>query len=200
MSSQLLPGLRVLLLEDEPRDAELVLHAVRGVAPQSAVQLVDNRTAFIRALDDFVPDVILSDHSVADFNVLDAFRLAQSRAPGSPFILVSGEFDQLASECLQAGAADFVPKSELTRLAPAIAAALALRAPLRSLSRRQRQVLQLLATGRSSREIALGLHLSIKTVETHRAQLMTRLDIHDLAGLVRYAVRVGIVSSGQGSD
>jgi DNA-binding NarL/FixJ family response regulator len=75
-----------------------------------------------------------------------------------------------------------------------------MRAPLRSLSRRQRQVLQLLATGCSTREIALGLHLSIKTVETHRAQLMSRLDIHDLAGLVRYAVRVGIVSAGQGSD
>jgi DNA-binding NarL/FixJ family response regulator len=200
MSSQLLPTLRVLLLEDEPRDAELVMHAVQGAAPESAVHLVDTRTEFIRALDDFAPDVILSDHSVADFNVLDAFRLAQSRAPGSPFILVSGDFEQLASECLQAGAADFVPKAELSRLGPAIAAALSLRAPLRSLSRRQRQVLQLLATGRSTREIALGLHLSIKTVETHRAQLMTRLDIHDLAGLVRYAVRVGIVSSGQGSD
>lgn len=200
MSSPLLPSLRVLLLEDEPRDAELVLHAVRAATPESVVQLVDTRLEFIRALDDFVPDVILSDHSVADFNVLDAFRLAQRRAPGSPFILVSGEFEHLASECLQAGAADFVPKSELSRLGPAIASALSLRAPLRSLSRRQRQVLQLLATGRSTREIALGLHLSIKTVETHRAQLMSRLDIHDLAGLVRYAVRVGIVSSGQGSD
>lgn len=200
MSTQLLSGLRVLLLEDDPRDAELIVHAVRNAAPDSAVRLVDTRTEFVRTLDEFVPDVILSDHAVADFNVLDAFRLAQSRAPGSPFILVSGLFEQRASECLQAGAADFVPKSELSRLGPAIASALSLRAPLRTLSRRQRQVLQLLATGCSTREIALGLHLSIKTVETHRAQLMSRLDIHDLAGLVRYTVRVGIVSAGQGSD
>lgn len=200
MSTQLLSVLRVLLLEDDQRDAELIVHAVRDAAPESAVRLVDTRIEFVRALDEFVPDVILSDHAVAEFNVLDAFRLAQRRAPGSPFILVSGMFEQRASECLQAGAADFVPKAELTRLGPAIASALSLRAPLRSLSRRQRQVLQLLATGKSTREIALGLHLSIKTVETHRAQLMARLDIHDLAGLVRYAVRVGIVSAGHGSD
>lgn len=200
MSSQLLPGLRLLLLEDDPRDAELIVHAVRNAAPDSAVRLVDTRTEFVRTLDEFVPDVILSDQAVADFNVLDAFRLARSRAPGSPFILVSGLFEQRASECLQAGAADFVPTSELSRLGPAIASALSLRAPLRSLSRRQRQVLHLLATGCSTREIALGLDLSIKTVETHRAQLMSRLDIHDLPGLVRYAVRVGIVSASQASD
>jgi DNA-binding NarL/FixJ family response regulator len=161
---------------------------------------VDTRSEFVRNLDELAPDVILSDHAVADFNVLDAFRLAQSRAPGSPFILVSGVFEQPAAQCLQAGAADFVPKAELSRLGPAIVSALSLRAPLRSLSRRQRQVLQLVASGCSTREIALGLHLSIKTVETHRAQLMSRLDIHDLAGLVRYAVRVGIVSASPGHD
>ena len=200
MSTQHLSELRVLLLEDDPRDAELIVHAVREVAPHTSVRLVDSRTEFLRTLDEFVPDVILSDHAVADFNVLEAFRLAQSHAPGSPFILVSGLFEERASECLHAGAADFVPKSELARLGPAMATALALRAPLRSLSRRQRQVLQLLATGCSTREIASDLRLSIKTVETHRAQLMSRLDIHDLAGLVRYAVRVGIVSSIQASD
>jgi len=200
MSTQTLLGLRILLLEDDLRDAELIAHALQNAIPGSTVRQVDTRTEFIRTMDEFVPDVILSDHAVADFNVLDAFRLAQTRSPGSPFILVSGLFEQRASECLQSGAADFVPKAELSRLGPAMVSALSLRAPLRSLSRRQRQVLQLLATGRSTREIALGLHLSIKTVETHRAQLMSRLDIHDLAGLVRYAVRVGIVSAGQGTD
>lgn len=200
MSTESSSGLRILLLEDDPRDAELIVYALREAVPGGTVRLVDTRTEFVRTLDEFVPDVILSDHAVADFNVLEAFRVAQSRAPGSPFILVSGVFEQRASDCLQAGAADFVPKGELSRLGPALTSALSMRAPLRSLSRRQRQVLQLLTSGRSTREIALDLHLSIKTVETHRAQLMSRLDIHDLAGLVRYAVRVGIVSSAQGSD
>jgi two-component system, NarL family, response regulator LiaR len=58
-------------------------------------------------------------------------------------------------------------------------------------------VLQLIAAGNSTREVARRLRLSVKTVETHRAQVMKRLDIHDLASLVRYAVRVGIVSAAQ---
>jgi DNA-binding NarL/FixJ family response regulator len=61
-------------------------------------------------------------------------------------------------------------------------------------------VLQMLAIGCSTREIARRLRLSVKTVETHRAQVIHRTGIRDLAGLVRYAVRVGIVSAGQGSD
>jgi DNA-binding NarL/FixJ family response regulator len=189
------PKLKVLLLEDDPLDAELVAHAVRGGAPESTVRLVDTSAEFARALDEFIPDVILSDHAVGDFNALDAFRLAQSRVPGSPFILVSGVFEQQASECLQAGADDFVHKAMLNRLSPAIATAMSRRAPLRKLSRRQRQVLQLLAAGLSTREIAAQLNVSIKTVETHRSQLMLRLGIHDVAGLVRYAVQVGVVST-----
>jgi DNA-binding NarL/FixJ family response regulator len=65
--------------------------------------------------------------------------------------------------------------------------------PFEVLTPRQREVLQLIAEGRSTKEIAQTLNLSVKTVETHRAQLMQRLDIHDVAGLVRYAIRVGVV-------
>jgi DNA-binding NarL/FixJ family response regulator len=63
------------------------------------------------------------------------------------------------------------------------------------LTSRQREILQLVAEGKSTKEVAQLLNLSVKTVETHRAQIMDRLDIHDLAGLVRYAVRTGIVSA-----
>jgi len=66
--------------------------------------------------------------------------------------------------------------------------------PAQPLTPRQREILILIGEGCSTREIAQRLGLSVKTVETHRAQLMDRLDIHDLAGLVRYAVRVGLVS------
>ncbi len=61
------------------------------------------------------------------------------------------------------------------------------------LTPRQREILQLIAEGHTTKEIALKLHVSTKTVETHRTQLMKRLDIHDIAGLVRYAIRVGLV-------
>ncbi|MDQ5942995.1 MAG: hypothetical protein QG572_1811 [Pseudomonadota bacterium] len=63
------------------------------------------------------------------------------------------------------------------------------------LTPRQQEVLRLLAEGRSTKEIAFQLELSIKTIETHRAQIMERLDVHDLAGLVRYAVRNGIIAA-----
>jgi len=200
MFSQLLPKLRILLLEDDPRDADLVTHALERFDPRCTVLRVDSRQAFASALDTFTPDVILSDHAIADFNALDALRLAQAHLPEAPFLLVAGAFEQSTSECLRSGATDFIRKSDLSHLGPAIDTAVKLRESLRRLSRRQRQVLQMLAVGCSTREIARRLRLSVKTVETHRAQVMHRTGIHDLAGLVRYAVRVGIVSAGHGSD
>ncbi|HEX9463967.1 MAG TPA: response regulator transcription factor, partial [Alphaproteobacteria bacterium] len=65
---------------------------------------------------------------------------------------------------------------------------------LEQLTPRQREILQLIAEGKSSKEIAQLLDASVKTIESHRASLMERLDIHDLAGLVRYAIRHGLVS------
>ena len=64
---------------------------------------------------------------------------------------------------------------------------------LETLSPRQREVLHLIAEGRTTKQIAQTLEISVKTVETHRAQLMERLDIHDVAGLVRYAIIVGLI-------
>ena len=63
------------------------------------------------------------------------------------------------------------------------------------LTQRQREILQLIAEGHTTQAIAQELNISVKTVETHRMQLMDRLDIHDIAGLVRYAIRIGLVRS-----
>ncbi len=68
--------------------------------------------------------------------------------------------------------------------------------PWDELTVRQREVLQLVAEGYSTREIADKLHVSIKTVDVHRTQLMKRIDVHDIAGIVRYAIRIGIVDPG----
>src|SRR5207302_1070327 len=99
----------------------------------------------------------------------------------------------LAAASLKGGAEDIVLKGSMNRLAPVIEAALALRRPLRRLSARQLEVLRLLSEGRTTGEIARRLGISVKTVETHRGQVMRRLDIHDVAGLVRYALRVRLV-------
>lgn len=69
--------------------------------------------------------------------------------------------------------------------------------PLAGLTSRQREILQLVAEGQSTKDIASLLDVSIKTVETHGARLMERLDIHDLAGLVRFAIRAGLISPGE---
>jgi DNA-binding NarL/FixJ family response regulator len=66
--------------------------------------------------------------------------------------------------------------------------------PFKQLTPRQREVLQLIAEGHTTKEIAQKLNVSVKTVETHRNELMQRLDIHDVAGLVRYTIRIGLVS------
>jgi DNA-binding NarL/FixJ family response regulator len=188
-------GLRVLLLEDDPNDAELVIHALEADEPGCTVLRANSRSAFTRALETFAPDVILSDHGVADFSALEAFSLAQARRLTAPFLLVSGSFERTAADTLKAGAAEFVHARDLPRLTSAIRAAVELRAPLRRLSQRQHQVLQLVASGYSTREAAERLQVSVKTVETHRAQVMKRLEIHAVAGLVRYAIEVGIVSA-----
>jgi len=67
--------------------------------------------------------------------------------------------------------------------------------PEEQLTARQREILQLIAEGKSTKDIAVTLDLSIKTVETHRKDLMDRLGIHDVAGLVRYAIRAGIIKA-----
>jgi DNA-binding NarL/FixJ family response regulator len=65
------------------------------------------------------------------------------------------------------------------------------------LTPRQREILQLIAEGHTAKQIAQRLAISIKTAETHRAQIMQRLGIHDLAGLVRYAIRTGLIAPGE---
>jgi DNA-binding NarL/FixJ family response regulator len=191
------PTRRILLLEDDPLDAELIVAALDRAARGWEVRAVSSREDFVHSLSAFEPDVVLSDHAVASFDALDALRLTQARRPVAAFVLVAGAFDETGARCLKSGAADFVRKTDLERLAPAIIAALTAREPLHKLSERQLQVLQLIALGHSTRENARRLQLSVKTVETHRAELMKRLDIHDIAGLVRFAIRVGLIAVDQ---
>jgi DNA-binding NarL/FixJ family response regulator len=183
------------MLEDSAADAELIVQELSRSGVAAVWERVDNEQRFKLALRDFAPDIILSDHSLAAFNAPAAIRVVQAMHQPIPFIVVSGSLDERRLvESLRAGAEDYIPKSDLSRLPLVIEAAIAVRRPLEKLSPRQREVLQLLAEGYATREIARRLKLSVKTVETHRAEVMRRLDIHDLARLVRYAVRVGLVS------
>ena len=193
-------GLRVLLVTADPRDADLITCAVERTNPSNTVVHVETRAAFLRALEVFEPDVILCDHGVAEFSAAGALRLAQAQLQASPFLLLADRFEQSDSDCLKMGAWDCIFRSDLSRLLPAINLAVEARTPLRRLSRRQREVLQLLSMGCSTREIARRLRLSAKTVETHRAAVMKRLGIRQLANLVRYSLRVGLIEREQPRD
>ena len=187
--------LRVLHLVDDSRDDSPVSRTLEQFNQNWVVHTAGTEAAYTEALDTFAPDVVIATDPRSELGTMEALKLAQRRRPGSPFLIVAESCDRTALEALKAGAADFVSESDLNRLGPAIEGALDARTPLRKLSNRQLEVLQLLSSGRSTKNIAERLNLSVKTVETHRAQVMKRLGIRELAGLVRYSIYVGLVSA-----
>ena len=197
-------GLRRLL--DSFDDFEVVGEAGNGIALLELAQRLK-------------PRLILVDISMPELNGLDATARLIKQDPDIRVIVLSmHQHDEYVRQALRHGALGYLLKDaaplelELamqavmrgeTYLSSAVSGALVgdyLRR-LRSdtpvadtLTPRQREVLQLIAEGHSTKEIARRLDLSVKTVDTHRTQLMRQLDIHEIAGLVRYAMRNGIVS------
>jgi DNA-binding NarL/FixJ family response regulator len=189
-------ALRVLLLEDSAADAELIAHELRRSGMTPVAERVETKEAFVRAVRDFAPDVVLSDHALADFDARAALQILRSMSPTTPLLIVTGSIQgDRTVACLRAGAQDLILKSNLSRLPDAITGAITIRRPLEKLTRRQIEVLRLVAEGHRTRAIANQLKLSVKTVESHRGEVMKRLGIHDVVSLVRYAVRIGLISA-----
>jgi DNA-binding NarL/FixJ family response regulator len=166
------------------------------------------------------PDVVIMDIAMPDMNGIEATRRLISEREDIKIIALSMHSDRrFVTEILKAGASAYVLKqSAFEDLVKAIKAVMANRRFLsadifesvmseyvsqlsktgyeayRELSDRERQVLQLLAEGNSTKEIAYKLHVSVKTVESHRQNIMTKLEIHSLAGLTKFAVREGLTS------
>jgi DNA-binding NarL/FixJ family response regulator len=168
------------------------------------------------------PDIILLDISMKDVDGLEALKQLHSVLPDSKVLILSMHSDPTRiMRALEAGAHGYLLKDaaahELEQalqalsngeryLSPAIAHTVISQALIsvqgnkvekaqnHNLTARQLEILRLIVRGKSTREIASGLGLSIKTVETHRAQVMKRLQIHDVAGLVLFCVREGIIS------
>jgi DNA-binding NarL/FixJ family response regulator len=187
--------LRVLMLEDNAADAELIRHELLRSGLATVTERVESEHEFVSALKDFFPDVVLSDHSLGAFDAQSALALLHSLRPTTPFILVTGVINSEATvACIRGGAEDLIMKDNLSRLAASITKAVQLRRALDKLTPRQIEVLRMVAEGHRTREIAARLKLSVKTVESHRGEIMKRLAIHDVVGLVRYAMRVGLVS------
>jgi PAS domain S-box-containing protein len=117
--------LRILILEDVPMDAELVEYELERANIPFLSHRVDNREGFLHALQEFHPDLILSDFTLPRFDGMAALSLAKERAPSIPFLIVTGSVnEETAVGCMKAGATDYLLKSNLARIGPAIEAAL----------------------------------------------------------------------------
>lgn len=118
-------ALRILLLEDSENDAELAKRTIRRHGIDFISIRVDQREEFVQAVGEFRPDVILSDHSLPQFNSMEALRISKKLGFRGPFILLTGAVtDEFAANCLKMGADDYVLKSNMQRIPTSILHAL----------------------------------------------------------------------------
>jgi len=179
----------------------------------------DGREA-LRVARQHQPDVVLMDISMPEFNGFEVLRDLAKDSPKVRCIILSMHADEEhVWQALQAGAAGYLVKggslAELELAIKAVAKGETYLSPCVSgpvireyvsrtshqsdsaynLTKRQREVLRMIAEGKTTKQIALILGISVKTVESHRSQLMNRLGLQDIASLVRYALRIGLVES-----
>lgn len=174
----------------------------------------------LRLVKEHQPRLVLLDIAMPSLNGLEAAARIHRDFPDTAVIMLSMHAnEEYVLQALRAGASGYLVKDAATAeleialrsvingktyLSPSISKTLIdeylgnsakARSPLERLTARQREILQLVAEGRTTRQIAELLSVSVKTVETHRAQLMDRLEIRDIPGLVRYAIRTGLIQS-----
>jgi DNA-binding NarL/FixJ family response regulator len=117
--------LHILILEDVPSDAELIRFELTEAGITFISRFVKDKAAYVKALDEFCPDIILSDYSLPSFDGLSALKIAGGKCPDVPFIFVSGALgEEMAIDLLKQGATDYVLKNRLSRLGPAVSRAL----------------------------------------------------------------------------
>ena len=207
-------GLRVLLADDHP----MFMQGLKGILERERLEVVaeaaDGRTA-VRLAEKHRPDVAVLDLAMPLLNGIDAAREIKLVSPSTgTLLLTSYSEEQYVIDALRAGVSGYLLKTraaedlvqairEVSRgtlyLSPGVSREV-LQAhlngeavPADPLSTREREVLQLIAEGKSMKEIATLLTISVKTVETHRMRLTGKLEIHDTANLVRYAIRRGMI-------
>jgi two-component system, NarL family, response regulator NreC len=207
---------RVMLADDHA----LIRQGLKAFLEKQGFQVVgeasDGQEA-LRSVEKTQPDVAIIDISMPVLNGVDAAReLKKSSLKTKVILLTQHDEDQYVKEALRAGVNGYVLKSQAAEdlvhaiqevcrgsvyLSPNISGVV-VDAYLSktddstdSLSGRERQVLQLVGEGKSTKDIAVHLGISVKTAESHRARLMKKLDIHETASLVRYAIRRGLIQA-----
>jgi len=213
--------MRILVVDDHDvvrRGLRSVLEAHPGW--QVCAEATNGRNA-VAQVQELNPDVIVMDISMPDMNGLEAARQIKKICPKVEIVMLSVHFsDQLVREIVDAGAKSYILKSDAERdLVIAVEAVANHRSYFTTqvsemvmdgfrrrdaaptpqalkrerLTAREREIVQLLAEGRSSKQVATTLGISTKTAETHRANIMRKLEIHSVSDLVRYAVRNQII-------
>jgi two-component system response regulator NreC len=207
-------AIRVVLADDHV----LVRQGLRSLLEREGFQIVteasDGQEA-LRHVQSLKPDIVVMDITMPVLNGLEAARQMSLSSPQTKTILLTQHVEeQYLSEALEARVKGYVLKSQVASdliqamrqvsrggvyLSPGVSSAVMEAYRTRSekpkdpLTSRERQVLQLIAEGKSTRDVASLLGISAKTAESHRTRLMKKLDIHETASLVLYAVRRGIV-------
>ena len=213
-------SIRVLLVDDH----SLVRAGIRALIEKIPnVEVVGEASTGREALElvrSKLPNLVLMDIAMAELGGLEALPRITKDFPGVKVIILSAHAnEEYVIRALRGGAAGYMLKDaataelelaiksvteDKTYLSPSISRPVIndylqrVGGPISSLEQltsRQREILQLIAEGKTTKEIASDLDISVKTVESHRLQLMERLNIHDVPGLVRYAVRSGLVSA-----
>jgi DNA-binding NarL/FixJ family response regulator len=188
-------ALRAVLVDKSEQSIDSLAAELRRIGSHVLVDRVDSEDALASLLRTSAPDVVFVSPAAGECPTGAVLRTAQSIRPTVPVILLSDVSDQQVTvACVRAGIENVVWKDRMERIAEVVEDALEVRRPLGKLSPRQIEVLRLIAQGLTTKQIAQHLVLSEKTIETHRSAVAQRLGIRDVAGLVRYAVRVGLAS------
>jgi two-component system, NarL family, response regulator NreC len=205
---------RILLADDHV----IVRQGFRALLEREGLEVVAeaaNGHEAVRLAGELLPDVAVLDFAMPLLNGLDAAKEIRRRSPRTRTILLTVHSeDHYVLEAVRAGVHGYVVKTQAAAdlvqaireirgnaiyLSPTISRAVVeayldkATPPGDVLSSRERQVLQLVAEGKTTKEIAVVLGVSIKTADSHRARIMRKLDIHDTAGLVRFAIRRGLI-------
>ena len=209
--------IRVLLADDHALVRAGIRSLLNGMDEVEVVAEASSGEEAIELAASSRPDVVLMDIAMKGITGLEAAARMRIRHPEARVVILSMHSgEEYVLQALRAGAAGYLLKDAATGelelalrsvmrgeswLSPAVSRQVVEGYVQRPggeqtpelLTARQREVLRLVASGKSTKEIAFLLNLSVKTVETHRAQIMDRLGIRDVAGLVRYALRTGLV-------
>jgi DNA-binding NarL/FixJ family response regulator len=209
-------SLRVLVAEDHQLVSDGLVALLRAAGHEIVGRASDGQTA-VRLAETLHPDIAILDASMPLLNGIDASRAIQRVRPDTKAIIVTvHDEDEYVLNAFRAGVRGYVLKKQAAAdllqaikevqagsvyvspgMSRALVDAVRTNTEMRSdlLTGREREVLQLVAEGKTSKEIASVLDVSVKTAETHRANIMNKLDIHETAGLVRYAIRHGMVEA-----